>query len=108
MNSIELLEHKEFSTVHHVGLTVEEIIDIYKYDSECIATLDGIKLSLDKLINPVIVVNSYYFDGSRNTHIYSSIKESVQFFSDEPLGRIASANISYNGINITKHELFKL
>ena len=108
--NIEVFQRRSFSTVHHVGLSIQEIIDLCNKvgKSRCSIQLDNKELSLAELIDPIIKVINFYHSGERNTYMYHSVEEVITFFEEEPLGRIASALIKYNDIEITKQELMEL
>ena len=110
MSNIEVLQRRSFSTIHHVGLPIQEIINLCNKvgKSRCSIQLDNKELSLAELIDPRIKVITFYHSGERNTHIYHSIKEAIEFFDTEPLGTIASGIIKYNDIEITKQQLYGL
>lgn len=108
MNNIEVFERKQFSTIHHIGLAIPDIVDLCNKHSNCKICINDEELTLDQLTDPEIMITSWYGDNSRNGHVYESIEDAVRFFKDEPLGKVVSAVIKFNGIDITKQDLMDL
>ena len=111
--NIQLRINKKFSVKEYSFESIPETIKFLETSPEVKESyyriyLDNRQIDLTELKASQPVTVTSYYDNSLNTHVFDTVAEAIDFFEEEPLGRITSGVIKQNGSSLSRQELYEL